>query len=179
MYIHKKTGLLLLILDSLVNILAWIKNDYGNSFIFYAWFLAPKIKYYLVFDVFVVLSASRTFKGYSEEHRMIKLIEFVSLSEGKTVSGKFLTDWTKRFERIKTPQRTQDCLECDNGKTFSDCVLKPKTNCETETTCEACLETTNQKKTYSADIKMFKTNSAKENYQMLPYYINEYKPKRN
>ena len=65
------------------------KNDYGDSGIFYAWFLAPKIKYCLVTDDFGIISAKRTFKGYSEEHRLIKLDEYISLSEGKTVSGRF------------------------------------------------------------------------------------------
>ena len=59
------------------------KNDYGDSGIFYVWFLAPKIKYCLVIDAFGIISAKRTFKGYSEEHRMIKLDEYISLSEGK------------------------------------------------------------------------------------------------
>ena len=44
------------------------KNDYGNSAIFDAWFLAPKIKYCLVIDDFGDILAKRTFKGYSEEH---------------------------------------------------------------------------------------------------------------
>ena len=59
------------------------KNDYGNLVIFYAWFLAPKMKYCLVIDNFGVISAKCTFKGYTEEHRMIKLVEFISLSDGK------------------------------------------------------------------------------------------------
>ena len=51
------------------------KNDYGNSGIFYAWFLAPNIKYCLVIDDFCVILAKRTFKVYSGEHRMMKLNE--------------------------------------------------------------------------------------------------------
>ena len=79
------------------------KIDYGNSGKFYAKFLAPKIKYCLVIDDFGVISAKRTFKGYSEEHGMVKLDENISLSEGKIVSGSFLIDWTKTFEGIKIP----------------------------------------------------------------------------
>ena len=51
------------------------KNDYAYSGIFCAWFLDPKIKYCLVIDDFAGISAKRTFKGYSEKHRMIKLDE--------------------------------------------------------------------------------------------------------
>ena len=39
------------------------KNDYGNSGLFYAWFLAPKIKYCIVIDDFGVILATKTFKG--------------------------------------------------------------------------------------------------------------------
>ena len=68
------------------------KSDYGNSGIFFAWFLAPKIKNCLVTDDFGVITAKRTFTGYSEEHKMTKLIEFILLSEGKIVSGRFSID---------------------------------------------------------------------------------------
>ena len=125
------------------------KNEYGNSGIFHFWFLAPKIKYCPLIDEFGVISAKRAFKGYNEEHRMIKLDEYLSLSEGKTVSCRFWIDWTKTFEGIKIPHRKQDCLDCDNGKVCSDCVIKPKVNCfncETERTCMTCLDLISQKK---------------------------------
>ena len=64
-------------------------------------FLNPKVKYCLVIDDFVVISARRTFKSYGEGHRMMKLKEFISLSEGKTVSVRFSIDWTKTFEGIE------------------------------------------------------------------------------
>ena len=56
-------------------------------------------------DDFGVISAKRTFKGYSEKHRMIKLNDLLSLSEGKTVSGGFSIDSTKTFEGRKIPPR--------------------------------------------------------------------------
>ena len=42
------------------------RNDYGNLGVFYARFLAPKIKYCLVIDDFGFVSARSTFKGYSK-----------------------------------------------------------------------------------------------------------------
>ena len=54
----------------------------------------------------------------------MKLNESISLSEGKTVAGRFSTDWTKSFEGIKKPHRKQNCSDCDNGKLCSDCVKK-------------------------------------------------------
>ena len=81
------------------------QNDYCNSGIIYAWFLAPKIKYCLVIDDFGVILGEGTVKGYSEEHRMIELEEYISLSEEKIVSGRFSFDWTETFEEIKIPHK--------------------------------------------------------------------------
>ena len=76
-YIHKKHWSTLVEKGYVGKSLGQGKNDYGDSGIFYAWFLAPKIKYCLVIDDFGIISAKRTFKGYSEEHRMIKLNEYI------------------------------------------------------------------------------------------------------
>ena len=57
------------------------KIDFGNWGKFYTWLLALKIKNCFVIDDFGVISAKRTFKGYSEEHRKIKLNEYNSQSE--------------------------------------------------------------------------------------------------
>ena len=122
-YIHKKDW------DDLVDkgfvgkSLGLGKNDNGNSGIFHAWFLGPKIKYCLEIDVYCVVSAKRTFKGYSEEHLMIKLDEYITLSERKTVLGTFSIDWTKTFNGITIPQRKKGCSDCDNRKKSIDCVL--------------------------------------------------------
>ena len=158
------------------------KNDYGDSGIFYAWFLAPKIIYCLVIDDYGIISAKTTFKGYSEEHRMIKLNEYISLSEGKTVSGRFSIDWTKTFEGTKIPHRKQDCADCDNRRKCSDCVIKPKMNCfncEMEKACELCLNLISQQKTYSSDINMLKRKPPNEYHQMLHHYEGKYEPKQN
>ena len=75
-------------------------------------------------DDFGVISAERTFKGYSQKHRMIKLDEYISLLQIKTVSCRFLIDWTKTFEAIKSPHSKQDCFHCDSETLCSDCVKK-------------------------------------------------------
>ena len=181
-YIHKKHWFTLVDKGFVGKSLGLGKNDYGNSGIFYAWFLAPKIKYCLVIDDFGIISAKRTFKGYSEEHRMLKLEEYISLSEGKTVSGRFSIDWTKTFEGIKIPHRKQDCSDCDNEKFCSDCIIKPKKNCfncEMERSCKSCLDLISQKKTYSTDINMLKRKPPNEYHQMLPYYEGKYETIQN
>ena len=158
------------------------REDYRISGIIYAWFLAPKIKYCLVIDDFGLISGKRTFKGCSEEDRMIKFDKYISLSEGKTVSGKVSVDWTKTFEGIKLPHRKQDCLDCDNGKKCSDCVEKLEINCfdcEMERVSKSCLNLISQKKTYFTDIKMLKRKTSNECHQMLLYYEGKYEPKQN
>ena len=148
-YIHKKYWSDLVDKGFVDKPLGFGKNDYGNSGTFYDWFLAPKLKYCLVIDAFGVISAKRTFKGYSEEHWMTKLDKHILLSERKTVSGRFSIDWTKTFKGIKIPHRKQDCSDCDNGKTCSDCVITPKMkyfDCEMEKICKPCVDLLSQKK---------------------------------
>ena len=181
-YIHKKHWSTLVEKGFVGKSLGLGKNDYGDSGIFYAWFLAPKIKYCLVIDDFGIISAKRTFKGYSEEHRLIKLDKYISLSKGKTVSGRFSIDWTKTFEGIKIPHRKQDCSECDNRKICSDCVIKPQMNCfncEMEKSCKSCLDLISHKKSYSTDINILKRKPPNEKHEMLPYYEGIYEPKQN
>ena len=182
LYIHKKYWSTLVEKGCVGKSLGLGKNDYGDSGIFYAWFLAPKIKYCLVIDDFGIISAKRTFKAYSEEHRLIKLNEYISLSEGKTVSGRFSIDWTKTFEGIKIPHRKQDCADCDNRRKCNDCVIKPKKkcfNCEMERACKTCLGLISQKKTYSTDINMLKRKPPNQYHQMLPRYVGKYEQKQN
>ena len=181
-YIHKKHWSTLIDKGYVNKSLGQGKNDYGNSGIFYAWFLAPKIKYCLVIDDFGIISAKRTFKGYSEEHRMIKLDEYISLSEGQCVSGRFSIDWTKTFEGIKIPHKKQDFADCDIRKKCNDCVIKPKMNCfncEMERACKTCLNLISQKKTSSTDINMLKRKPPNQYNQMLPCYVGKYDPKQN
>ena len=156
------------------------KNDYGDAGIFYAWFLAAKIKYCVVINDYGVILSKRSFKGYSEEHRMINFEDFISLSEAKTLSGRFSIDWTKTFEGNKIPHRRQNCLGCANEKNCSKYVIEPILNCfncKLEKACESCLHLVSQKKTYSTDNNMLKRQPPNENYQMLPWYVGEYKPK--
>ena len=112
----------------------------------------------------------------------MKLDEYISLSEGKSVSCRFSIDWTKTFEGIKIPHRKQNCSDCDNEKICSDCVLKPKMNCfncEMERACKPCLDLISQKKTYSTDINTLKRKPPNEKHQMLPYYESKYETKKN
>ena len=154
----------------LVNLLACIKLI--TEIRAYSWIIAQKIKYCLVIEDFGVVLAKRTFKGCSEEHRLMKLNEYISLSEGKAVSGRFSIDRTKIFEGIKKTHRKQGCLDSDNGKISIHCVIKPKMNCfncEVERACKSCLDLVNHNKTSSIDIRILKRKPANEYHQMFPF----------
>ena len=92
MYIQKKYWSSLVDKGFVGKTLGLGKTDYGDSGIFYAWFLAQKIKYCLMIGDYGVIWLKRTFKGYTEEHRMRKLNEFISPSEGKTIARRFSID---------------------------------------------------------------------------------------
>ena len=113
---------------------------------------------------------------------MMKLDEYISLSEGKTRSGRFSIDWTKTFEGIKIPRRKHDCSHCDNGKFCRDCAIKRKLNCfncEMERACKTCFDLISQNKTYSTDINMLKRQPTNEKHEMLPHYKGVYEHKQN
>ena len=116
---------------------------------------------------------------------MRKLEDFVSLSDGKTVSGRFSIDGTETFQGKKIPHRKQDCLDCDSGKNCFNCVVsdwvrKPKLNCfncEAEIACIPCLDLVSKKKIYSTDNNMLTRKPANEYHQMIPWHEGEYIPK--
>ena len=133
-------------------------------------------------DDFGNISAKRTFKLFSGKYRTIKLDEYISLSEGKTVSGRFSIDWTKTFEGIKIPHRKQDCSDCDNGKICSGCVIKLELiffNCEMVRVCKSCLDLISQKKFSPTDINMLKRQPPNKKHEMLPQYEDVYEPRQN
>ena len=95
-----------------------------------------------------VISTKRTFKGYGEEHKMIKLVEYISLSEGKTISSSSSVDWTKSFDRNNIPHRKQGYLESKNELFCSSCVEKRKMiyiRSEMEIACYICSNLITQK----------------------------------
>ena len=67
LYIHKKYWSALVDNGFVGKSLGLGKTDYGNWGIFYAWFLAPKIKCCLVIDDFGIISPKRTLKCSSGE----------------------------------------------------------------------------------------------------------------
>ena len=63
MYIHKKYWVDLVDNGFVGKSLGLVKNDYGNSGIFYAWYRAPNMTNCLVIDDFGVILVKNAFKG--------------------------------------------------------------------------------------------------------------------
>ena len=121
-------------------------------------------------DNFGVISTKCAFKGYSEEHRMTKLVEYISLLEERTISRKFSIAPTKAFDDIEKPHRKHGCLGCNAEKYCSACFIKPKMNffnCEMEKACELCLDLVSQMKTYSTDKNMLKRQPPNKKNEMV------------
>ena len=73
---------------------------------------------------------------------MIKLNEYMSLSEGKTIFGRFSIDGTKSLEGIKIQHQKQDCLYCINQLMCGESVVKRIMNCfncEMKRACNSCI----------------------------------------
>ena len=59
---------------------------------------------------------------------MMKLKKLRSLSEEKTISGRFSIGWTKSFEGIKKQHRKHDCLDCKIELMCDEYVVEQKMN---------------------------------------------------
>ena len=85
--------------------------------------------------------------------------------------------WTETIEGIKIPHGKQKYPDCDNGKIFSDCVIKPEndcSNCGMQRACTRCLDQIGEMKTYSTSFNMLKRNPGNDYHQMLSYCEGEY-----
>ena len=59
------------------------KNDYKTGGIFYALFLAPKIKYCLTLDDYGIIQEHKTFKEFNDSKRLLDRSQYFKMIEGK------------------------------------------------------------------------------------------------
>ena len=118
------------------------KNDYGKRAILYGLFLAPKIKYCIVFDENGILSLKTTFKGYDQNMVGQNFKDFFDLERGDTILGKSKLNWKRDLHGTKIPQRVFHCPQCDNDKICKQFEVSPKMDCfecEVVNACKTCL----------------------------------------
>ena len=73
------------------------KNDYQTGGIFYGLFLAPKIKYCLTINEFVVIQQHMTFIGFNDNKRLLDRSQCFDMLEGKKISALLPKSWKKSF----------------------------------------------------------------------------------
>ena len=72
------------------------KDEYKSGGIFYALFLAPKIKYCLTIDESGIIQEQRTFKGFNYSKRLLKRKQNFEMINGKKISSVDLMSWKKK-----------------------------------------------------------------------------------
>ena len=92
------------------------KNDYKTGGIFYALFLAPKIKYCLTVDEFGILQEHKTFKGFNDCKRLLNRSQCFKTIEGEKKSAMLPRWWKKSFNSgVIIPKKMRFCNECKHG----------------------------------------------------------------
>ena len=130
------------------------KNDYKTGGIFYALFLAPKIKYCLTINDLGIIEQHMTFKGFIDSKRLLDRSQYFDMWEGKKISAMLPRSWKKSFNNgVIIPTKMRKCNECKDG------IL-----------CVTCNNKINQNKEFEANLNLLKRKAPNEFGYMLPYY---------
>ena len=132
------------------------KNDYGpNAGVWYALFLAPKIKYCLTINEVGVIDEKKTFKGFKDVKDVLDRKEYFNMASGDKLIAKIPLSWKKSFsQRVVIPHKMRNC-----------------TNCTKEILCDDCDKLVNQRKEFSANMNELKREKPNDLGHMLPKYI--------
>ena len=131
------------------------KNDYETGGIFYALFLASKIKYCLTIDEYGIIKEHKTFKGFNDSKRLLDRSQYFKMVEGKKITAMLPKSWKKSFDNgIIIPAKMRFCNEC-NDKNL----------------CFKCNNQINENKEFEANLNELKRYPPNEFGHMLPYFV--------
>ena len=131
------------------------KNDYKTGGIFYGLYLAPKIKYCLTIDDYVIIQEHKTFKGFNDSNRLLDRSQYFKMKERKKISAMLPRSWKKSFDSgIIIPAKMRFFNECNGKKT-----------------CNKCNNQINENKEFEANLNELKRHAPNDFGHMLPYYI--------
>ena len=131
------------------------ENDYKDGGIFYALFLAPKIKYCLILYKYGDIDEQKTFEGFSNVSDSLDRQEYFKMADGDNLIAKVPLSWKKSFgQGVIIPHKIKNCSECKQ-----------------DMLCESCDILVNQKKEFSAILNETKRERPTDFGQMLPKYI--------
>ena len=131
------------------------KNDYKDGGIFYGLFLAPKKKYCLTINKYVVIDDYKTFKGFTNVSDNLDRKEYFKMFEGDKLVAKVTLSWEKSFSQgVVIPHKMRNCNKCSKDQL-----------------CDDCDELVNQNKEFSANLNELKREKPNQFVHMLPKYI--------
>ena len=131
------------------------KIDYKDGCIFYALFLAPKIKYCLTTKNYGVIDEHKTFKGFPNVADLFDGKENFKMIEGDKLIAKVPLSWKMSFTQgVVIPHKMRNCNKCTK-----------------DLLCDGCDKLVIQKKEYSANLNELKRHPPNELGPMLPKYI--------
>ena len=131
------------------------KNDYKTGGIFYALFLAPKIKYCSTIDGYGIIQEHKTFKGFNDSKRLLDRSQYFKMIEGGKISAMLPRSWKKSFDSgIIIPTKMRFCNECNDRKW-----------------CDNCNNQINENKEFEPNLNELKRHPPNDFGHMLPYYV--------
>ena len=133
------------------------KNDYEDGGIFYEMFLAPKIKYCVTINKYVIRDEHKTFKGFTNVSDNLYRKEYFKMLNGDKLIAKMPSSWKKGF----------DC------GLISAHTLGYRKKYINNTLCDKCGKLVNQTKEFSAHLNDFKRQPLNSFAHMLPWYAGD------
>ena len=131
------------------------ENDYKDGGIFYALFLAPKMKYCLTLNKYGVIDEHKTFKRLSNVSDNLDRKENFKMADGHNLIAKVPLSWKKSFSQgVVLPHKMRNCSDCKKD------IL-----------CDSCDNIVNQRKEFSANLNELKREKSNDLGHMLPKYI--------
>ena len=131
------------------------KNDYKDVGIFYALFLAPKIKFCLTINKYGVIDEHKTFKGFTNISDNLDREEYFKMLNGDKLFAKVPVSWKESFSMgVVIPHKMRNWNKCTEN------LL-----------CDGCDKLVNQNKEFSANLNELKRQPPNDYGHMLPKYI--------
>ena len=131
------------------------KNDYKDGGIWFALFLAPKVKYCLTITKNDVIDEHKTFKGFNNVSEHLDRKKYFEMFEGDKLIAKVPLSWKKSFSMgVVVPHKLRNCSKC--RKDFLG---------------DGCDKLVNQRKEFSANLNELTRQCPNEFGRILPMYI--------
>ena len=121
-------------------------NDYEDGGIWFALFLAPKIKYCSTLKKYSVIDENKTFKGFTNVTENLDRKENFKLFNGVKLIAKVPLSWKKSF----------------SYGVVNSYKLRNSKNCTKDILCDRCNKIVNQNKEFSANLNELKREAPSE-----------------